>query len=205
MSAAMSLASLAAQLNIASRQARSARAVPSLWLLSDAERLADPRPALRRLPPGSGFIFRHYDHADREAMARTLRRLCRKRRIVFLLAGDWRMALRVAADGVHFPEKLAYQAGAMRRVKPDAMVTVAAHNLRSMHRARIYGADMVLLSPIFATQSHPDGAVLGAVRFAAIARTSRLPVMALGGLNARNARRLKGSGAAGIAGISGLV
>ena len=46
----MSLATLAAQLNIASRQARSARAVPSLWLLSDAQRLADPRPFMSSVP-----------------------------------------------------------------------------------------------------------------------------------------------------------
>lgn len=201
----MSLASLAAQLNIASRQARNARAVPSLWLLSDAERLADPRPALRRLPPGSGFIFRHYETEGREALARELLALCRQRRIHFLLAGDWRMALRLRADGVHLPEYLAHRARAIHAALPGALVSAAAHHARAVHRARIYGADMVLLSPIFATQSHPGGAALGTVRFAAIARTSRLPVMALGGLNARNARRLKGSGAAGLAGISGII
>jgi len=201
----MTLARLAIQLKCASRFAYCGNRLPALWLLSDTLRLPDPRNAILRLPAGSGFIFRHYDQPGREAMARELLRLCRKRRIMFLLAGDWRMALRVAADGVHFPEGLAHQAGAMRRVKPDALVTVAAHGLRSMHLARHFGADAILLSPVFATQSHPGGAVLGPARFARAAHRFSVPVIALGGLNRGNVRRLKGGGAAGIAGISGLV
>ncbi len=201
----MTLAKLAAQLKCASRFARRERALPALWLVSDTQRLPNPRDAILRLPTGSGFIFRHYDHGDREAMARTLLRLCRKRRIVFLLAGDWRMALRVGADGAHFPERLAHQARAMRAVKPDAMVTVAAHGLRGMRRAHQFGADAIMLSPLFATQSHPGAAPLGPVRFAKLTRAARAPVIALGGIGAANARRLQGSGATGIAGISAIV
>lgn len=201
----MTLARLAIQLKCASRFAHFGNRLPALWLPSDTLRLPDPRNAILRLPAGSGFIFRHYDQPGREAMARGLLRLCRKRRIMFLLAGDWRMALRVAADGVHFPEGLAHQAGAMRRVKPDALVTVAAHGLRSMRRARHFGADAILLSPVFATQSHPGAPALGPVRAANLMHAARLPIIALGGMDAGNARRLKGSGAAGIAGISGLI
>lgn len=201
----MTLARLAIQLKCTSRFAHRERALPALWLLSDTQHLHNPRDALLRLPAGSGFIFRHYEHSNRETMARTLLRLCRKRRIVFLLAGDWRMALRIDADGAHFPQGLAHQARAIRRVKPDAMVTVAAHGLRSMHRAHQFGADAILLSPVFATQSHPGAATLGPVRFAKLTRGARAPVIALGGIHANNARRLRGSGAAGIAGISGIV
>ncbi len=200
----MTLASIAAQLNCAARFAPRGSALPALWLLSDTLRLADPRAAIGRLPAGAGFIFRHYDHPQREALARTLLRLCRKRRIIFLLAGDWQMAVRIQADGAHFPEALAHHARAIRRIKPDALVTVAAHGLYAAHRARRVGADAALLSPVFATQSHPGGDVLGTVRFADIARKSPLPVIALGGVTPANARRLKGSGAVGIAGISGI-
>jgi thiamine-phosphate pyrophosphorylase len=173
-------------------------------LLSDTLRLADPRAAICRLPAGSGFIFRHYDHPQRETLARELLQLCRRRRIVFLLAGDWQMAVRIQAGGAHFPETLAHQARAMRRVKPDALVTVAAHDLGALRRAHRFGADAVLLSPVFATQSHPGGRALGPVRFAKLSHAARLPVLALGGVNTHNARRLKGGGAAGIAAIGAL-
>lgn len=201
----MTLAKPAAQLKRASRSAKSRIALPALWLLSDSQRLADPRAALRRLPAGSGFIFRHYDQPGRESLARELLRICRKRRIIFLLAGDPRMALRVGADGAHFPEALAHQAHTVRSAQPNAIVTVAAHGARGVHRAHRSGADAVLLSPVFATQSHPDAAPLGPVRFARLTCGARLPVIALGGIDPKTARRLKGGGAAGIAGISAIV
>ncbi|MEQ1888686.1 MAG: thiamine phosphate synthase [Alphaproteobacteria bacterium] len=201
----MTLAKLAAQLKCASQSRKIKRAMPALWLLSDTLLLADPLDALRHLPPGSGFIFRHYDHPEREAMARILRRLCRQRRILFLLAGDWRMAVRLGADGAHFPEGLAHRARAMRANSPHSIITVAAHSAGGVYRAYKSGAEGVLLSPLFATQSHPGAAALGPVRFAGLASRARLPVIALGGISARNARRLKGSGAAGIAGVSGIV
>ena len=201
----MTLAKLAAQLKCASRRRKIKRAMPALWLLSDTVRLSDPRDALRQMPAGSGFIFRHYDHPEREAMARILRRLCRQRRILFLLAGDRRMAVRIGADGAHFPEGLAHRARAMRAISPRCIITVAAHSAIGVYRAYKSGADGVLLSPLFPTQSHPGAAAFGPIRFAGIASRARLPVFALGGVNARNARRLKGSGAAGIAGVSGVV
>lgn len=201
----MTLAQLAAQLKIASPCVTARRQLPALWLLSDDQRLPDPQPALRVLGPGCGFIFRHYDAPEREAMARELLRLCRRRRIVFLLAGDWRMARRIRSDGVHLPERLAHQARAARAAMPGAIVTAAAHSVRAAQRAVRSDADAVLLSPVFATGSHPESPALGAVRFAAAVRQTPLPVVALGGINARNGRRLKDSGAAGIAAISGLV
>lgn len=197
----MTLANLAAQLKSANRRGR---ALPALWLLSDAQRLPDPRAALSRLPPGAGFIFRHYETPGREAQARALRQLCRQRRIKFLLAGDWRMALRLRADGVHLPEYLAHRAAAIRAVNPNAIITAAAHGEAAMHRARRHGANAIFLSPLFATQSHPTARPLGVVRFARLAQQSRIPVIALGGINAANTRRLKGTRTAGVAGVSAI-
>jgi len=62
----------------------------------------------------------------------------------------------------------------------------------------------VLLSPVFPTRSHPGGKVLGALRFRLLAARSRLPVLALGGMNARRARALRGFGWAAIDGLAGL-
>ena len=201
----MTLAQLAAQLKIAAPRMTARRSLPALWLLSDDRRLPDPKPALHALGPGCGFIFRHYETREREAMACDLLRLCRQRRIVFLLAGDWRMAMRLRADGVHLPEHLVHQARAMHTARPGAIVTAAAHSVRAARRAFQCDADAVLLSPVFATGSHPGSPILGVVRFTSAVRHTPLPVIALGGINARNARRLKGSGAAGIAGISGFI
>lgn len=204
MRSAQTLAGFAAQLNCAARPVDKHKGLPLLWLLSDALRLRDPASAIQRLPAGSGFIFRHYEYQGRENLARKLRLACRRRRIIFLLAGDWRMALRVGADGVHLPEWSGHQARAIRTARPEALVTVAAHSERAIHRAYRQGADAVMVSPVFTTASHPGASALGAVRFAKLRHGARLPVIALGGINTHTARRLRGSGATGLAAISGL-
>ena len=51
-------------------------------------------------------------------------------------------------------------------------------------------ADALVLSPVFPTRSHPGGKVLGPLRFRLLAARTRLPVIALGGMDARRASRL---------------
>jgi thiamine-phosphate pyrophosphorylase len=63
-------------------------------------------------------------------------------------------------------------------------------------------ADAVLLSPAFATRSHPDARALGPVRFRLLAQHARMPVIALGGMTARTARRLASPRWAAIDGLS---
>ena len=85
------------------------------------------------------------------------------------------------------------------------LVTAAAHDGAAVRRAVRAGVDAVLLSPVFATASHPGAPTLGAGRFAALARTAAVPVYALGGIDPGSVRRLGGTGAAGIAAIGALL
>jgi thiamine-phosphate pyrophosphorylase len=59
----------------------------------------------------------------------------------------------------------------------------------------------VFLSPVFPTRSHPGARALGRVRFGLIAQQARIPVIALGGMDARKGRSLRALGAYGWAGI----
>jgi len=197
----MTLAKLARELNLSNP---AARRLPPLVLLTDTRRLPDPMAAIRALPRGSAVILRHYDDPGRARLAARLAPLCRRRRLVLLVAGDGRLAARVGAQGVHFPEALAMSARAWRRRRPRWLITVAAHSGPALRRAARAAADAALLGPVFATPSHPEARPLGALRFAALARRSPLPVYALGGIDAAGARRLKGSGAAGLAAIGAL-
>ena len=177
--------------------------IPPLWLITD-DRRGDAEVAMPRLPKGAGVIFRHYAAADREELARRLRAIARRHGLIFLVAGDPRLAARVAADGFHAPEGLAHQIATARRLMPGALVTQAVHGAAGLHAAQHFGADAVLLSPVFATASHPGAPSLGPMRFAALATRSKIPVIALGGMNGPAFRRLNGSGAIGFAAIEGL-
>jgi len=164
-------------------------------------------PVAAALPRNSAVIFRHYGAPDREDLAARLVAQSRRRGIRVLVAADAGLAARIGADGLHLPQALAARGPGVWQSwrRPDWLVTAAAHSPAALWRARAAGADAALLSPVFSTASHPGGAALGVLRFAAWCRNSPLPVYALGGVSAANIRRLKGCGARGLAGISGFV
>ena len=177
---------------------------PARLLVTDASRLSDPRPAIARLGPGDGVLFRHYElpAAARLALARAVARLCRRQGLLLLVAGDARLARAVAADGLHLPEAL------VRRRRGGAAATAAAHDAGAVARAARAGCAAVLVSPVFATASHPAAAGLGVPRFAALASAAArrgLIVYALGGMGPDRLRRLHGLPAlAGFAAIGAL-
>jgi thiamine-phosphate pyrophosphorylase len=158
---------------------------PTLWLFTDTGRLPDPRAAAARLPPGmAGVVFRHDRTVDRAAMAEDLAYICRRRRLILVIAGDVVLAQRVHA-GVHlrggrWPES--------RRC--GGFVTSSAHNAIELRRAARAGAALVFLSPAFPTASHPGAPGLGISRWVGLARRSVVPVAALGGIDGVSARRL---------------
>lgn len=197
-------ANLAEAIRRLKRPAVAAR-LPTLLLMTDRRRLADPRVAVQRLPRGAAVLVRDYDAADRAALAAALRPVCRQLGVRLLIAGDWRLAAATGADGLHLPE---WQV--RRRMLPPPplrrrwLITAAAHSSAAVRRAAALGVDAVLVSPVFATASHPGAPALGAIRFARLVRLSPVPVYALGGITPRTAARLAASGAAGFAGIGGI-
>jgi thiamine-phosphate pyrophosphorylase len=180
--------------------------LPALILITDRTRLPDPTPAVRRLPRGSAVIVRDYGWPGRRALALRLARLCRARGLRLLVAGDARLARATGAGGLHLPERQVAAASHAWRLwrPPGFLVTAAAHHPRAIALAARFGADAVLVSPVFATASHPAAPTLGVLRFARLLRQTPLPAYALGGITPANARRLAGTGAAGLAGISGV-
>lgn len=195
------LANLAARLKCRARRAKADR-LPALLFMTDEGRLPDPLPAIARLPPGCGVVFRHYGWPERRELGRRVAALCRARRLVLLVAADVGLAAELRADGLHLPEGLA-RSGAARQLswlsRRRGLLTVAAHSRAALRRARQIGADAATLSPVFATASHPGASGLGLRRFTRLCRTSRLPVYGLGGITVKTARLLSDSGAAGLA------
>ena len=166
-------------------QRRPGTGLPTLWLFTDAARLPDPRAAIARLPKRiAGVVLRHDSDPGRAALGRDLARICRIRRLTLVVAGDVRLAARLGA-GVHL--RGGRWSGPLRR---RGIVTSSAHSRQDLRRAARNGANVVFLSPAFATASHPGAPSLGACRWAALAARSAVPVAALGGIDGQTIRRL---------------
>ena len=181
-------------------KARRRLATPVLWLFTDAERLADPLPAIARLPPGlCGVVFRHDRVEGRAALAQRVAALCRARRIALTVAGDPRLAASVAA-GQHLRGGLS---GRLRPL-PGRLNTASAHSVREL-RAGLAAGALVFLSPVFPTASHPGARGLGAVRWSGMARGRQGLVLALGGVGGENVGRLPKAVLAGAGGVEAFL
>lgn len=176
------------------RHCKKAAKLPKVWLMTD-ERMDDAllMRTLGRLPRGAGVVFRHYSLAARKrrALFDHVHAMARRRSLVLLLAGAAATARAWKADGWHG-----------RTSGPSDMLHSApAHTIPEIRQAAHAGADIVFLSPVFATRSHPGARTLGRTGFAALARQARSPVIALGGMNPARWRGLREAGAYGWAAI----
>jgi thiamine-phosphate pyrophosphorylase len=174
------------------------KALPNLWLLSDERNDAGLERALKRLPRGSGFIYRHYHLPDPERYHRfhALRRVAKAMGHTIILSDSALTATDWGADGVY---------GAPLALWPrraGLLQLATAHDAREIALANAKRADAVLLSPAFATRSHPGAPSLGPVRFRQLASLSKAPVIALGGMTPATARRLQWPRWAAIDGLS---
>lgn len=166
--------------------------LPKLWLLTDERQGAALWTALARLPRGSGVVVRHYGlpDTDRRCLFARITRLGRARGWTVLLAGDAMLARAWRADG-HYGSAAGGGGLHMAPVHDRA-------EIRAAERAR---ANLLVLSPMFPTRSHPGVATLGTLGFVALVRKTQLPVIALGGVTKRHAALVKRLGAHGWAGI----
>lgn len=158
--------------------------LPRLWLVTDERQGEALWAAIDRLPTGAGILFRHYSlsRSGRRALFEEVKRVARRRRLLVVVAGEPLSG----GDGAH-------------NRRAAGIRTASAHNLRELRAAERAGADLVFLSPVFATRSHPGRKPLGSRRFALIAHQAHVPVIALGGMDAARFRKL--GGAYGWAGI----
>lgn len=157
--------------------------LPKCWLMTDPRFGDELLDAIRRLPFGSGVIFRHYalDEEQRYKLYLNVKRACRRRGHILLLAGDERTALHWHADGFH-------QRSARRSKSIHSAAVHNSHELRQVRRLRV---DMILVSPLFATNSHKGQRPLGRLAFNRLtAAVTGVKVIALGGVTRQRARSL---------------
>jgi thiamine-phosphate pyrophosphorylase len=148
--------------------------------MTDARFGDDQLRAIQQLPARSGVVFRHYHLAtqQRRALFAQVLRICRRRGHIVLLAGDARTALRWHADGFH----------QRSRGQTKLLHSAPIHNVREIAEVRRRSPDLVFLSPLFDTNSHPGARALGPLMFQRLAKlVGPRRIIALGGMTRQSA------------------
>ncbi|MCW4462383.1 thiamine phosphate synthase [Sphingomonas sp. BT-65] len=163
------------------------RELPRRWLMTDP-RMGDALwDALAALPRGSGVILRHYALGSeaRRALFARVRDIARRRGFILVVGGREMPGGRgTASHGRHRGAR-----------------TAPAHSRREAITAIRAGAELLFVSPVHPTRSHPGARALGAVRLGLMIRDLGVPVIALGGMDERRWRALRPLDVHGWAGI----
>jgi thiamine-phosphate pyrophosphorylase len=157
---------------------------------------------IQRVAPAVDYIqIREKDLSARELYDLTKRSISARGthpvRILVNARAD--VAIAASADGVHLPSA-SIAPFLLKQIAPAGfLIAVSCHSLDEVQRAEREGADFAVYGPVFATPG--KGAPVGLDALAAAAKSVRIPVFALGGVDENNEDQCIAAGAAGIAGI----
>jgi len=112
------------------------------------------------------------------------------------------IALAADASGVQLSRTGLRPADA-RRLAPDWWIGCSVHSLAEAQTARDWGADYLLVGPVYHTTTHPTATPLGPGRLNEIVHL-KLPVIAIGGITPERAREVTRAGAYGVAVIRAI-
>ncbi|RKP50964.1 thiamine phosphate synthase [Trinickia fusca] len=137
------------------------------------------------------------------ALAARAATLCHAHGARLILNGPIDDPVAVGADGVHL-SSAQLMSLAQRPVALPMLLSAACHDRDQLLHAEHIGADLVTLSPVLPTASHPGAPTLGWPTFAHLCSEARVPIYALGGMTRADIQTARTCGAQGIAAISGL-
>ncbi|WDD90792.1 thiamine phosphate synthase [Burkholderia sp. FERM BP-3421] len=128
---------------------------------------------------------------------------CRRHGARVLLNAPPDVARAHRADGMHLTSTR-LMACTSRPLPPGRLVSAACHDEHQIRHAERIGVDLLTLSPVLPTATHPTAIPLGWARFRELAALTSIPVYALGGMSAETLADARDAGAHGIAAIRAL-
>jgi len=112
----------------------------------------------------------------------------------------------VGADGIHLGQEDLPLADARAILGPGKLIGISTHNLAQATEAEAGGADYIGFGPVFptATKENPDP-VVGVAGLREVRAKVRIPIVAIGGINAGNIGEVKSAGADCCAVVSAVL
>lgn len=145
------------------------------------------------------------DSALRLLQAQALRALTLEFGVTFIINDDASLAHAVSADGVHLGASDGDIATARRLLGHNKLVGVSCYNQLSLaHSATLAGADYVAFGAFYTSSVKPEAAVAMPDLLQNAHAELRIPIVAIGGINAENGAALVTAGADALAVISAV-
>jgi thiamine-phosphate pyrophosphorylase len=183
---------------------------PPLLLVTDRHQARRPLVEVVAAAIAAGCRWvsvREKDLPDDEqvTLARTLAPVIWRYGARLSLHGEAALAKAANADGVHLPAG-SDPAAARKLLGPDKLVGVSIHTVPEAEAIDPAIVDYGIAGPAFETASKPGyGPEIGRKGLAEIASIAKVPILAIGGLNATRAAEVLAAGPIGIAVMGGIM
>lgn len=140
-----------------------------------------------------------------EEEAAELKALCQSYGVPFVIDDSVELAKAVDADGVHVGQSDMGCAEARRILGESKIVGVSVGTVEQAIAAEAQGADYLGVGAVFQTSTKDDADLVSRETLSEICKAVKIPVIAIGGIDAENAGELAGCGLDGIAVISAVL
>jgi thiamine-phosphate pyrophosphorylase len=159
----------------------------------------DLEPARLAVEGGATVVqwrLKNVPRVDVVERGRATRSLCARQGVTFVVNDDVEAALMLGADGVHLGRT---DEGAARAKEHGLLLGLSATSLEEA-RAVARDADYIGAGPVWETPSKADAdPAIGLAGLREICAATRIPVIAIGGIDTTNAAECIRAGAAGVA------
>lgn len=139
----------------------------------------------------------------REALI--LRKLTTEFGAIFVVNDYADIALAVNADGVHLGQDDLPLKEARKILEKGKIIGVSTHSIEEAIAAEAGGADYIGFGPVFHTATKDAGKPKGLAALREIKKLIKIPLIAIGGINAENLESVIASGADAVAVASGIL
>ena len=144
------------------------------------------------------IIYRNYTEIKDINIIVEIKNFCKKKRIKFLLANNFRLAIKLNLDGVYLPSFNKSTSHLSYTMKEKFLIFGSAHNLKEIKIKELQKVQLIFISSIFKKNKN----YLGINKFKKLTSLTKKNIVALGGINKINKKKLKLTNCRGFAGIS---
>jgi len=193
-----------------SRQEKRDR-INGLYVIIDAEKLtgSNVTEATQQVVDSGAsvvqFRSKHANKRDLIAVAGTIKEICNRADVLFIMNDHIDVALAIDADGVHLGQNDIPVSLAREMLPPNRIIGCSTRTVEKAIQAQEEGADYLGVGAIFPSPTKSDAEVIGPEKLREIRDATALPIVAIGGIDEGNAREVMENGADCLAVISAVL
>jgi len=141
---------------------------------------------LNKLNKNISIIYRNYSKPTDLSTINKIKKFCKKKRVKFYLSNNIKLAIKLNLNGVYLPSFNKYFRMNCFIFKKNFKIIGSAHNLKQIRTKEMQKVNKLFISSVFKRKN----TYLGLNKFRNLSKLTKIPVIALGGINKKNLNKL---------------